>query len=106
MSLTVEIYRLTAYLPKTEMYGLTSQMRRASVSIPSNVAEGFHRKHKAMQGQFMQIAYGSAAELATQIELCKQLGFLKNEQTQQAEQLLEEVLRMLNTICQKLRTPN
>lgn len=103
IKLAVEVYESTSLLPKEERFGLIAQMRRAAVSIPSNIAEGFHRIHRAMQAQFMQIAYASAAELETQIELCKQLGFLTEQQTVPTEQLLDEVMRMLNSVCQKLR---
>lgn len=104
MLLTIEIYRLTASLPRAELYGLSSQMRRCAVSIPSNIAEGFQRGHRPEQAQFMQVAYGSSAELETQLELCKTLGYLTPEHTQAAEELLQEVGRMLNTIIQKLRS--
>jgi four helix bundle protein len=71
--LVVEIYRLTDGFPTSEQYGLTSQMRRAAVSIPSNIAEGYHRFHKKEKDQFMSIAFASGAELETQIVLSKLL---------------------------------
>jgi len=64
--LVLEIYKMTKGFPKTEIYGLSQQMRKASVSIPSNIAEGYGRKHKAEYKQFLSIAYGSLLELETQ----------------------------------------
>lgn len=98
MTLVVEVYKFTALLPPDERYGLVTQMKRAVISIPSNIAEGFRRNHKAEQRQFFAISYGSGAELETQIELCKQLKLLTNEQTIRADALLDEVMRMLNKL--------
>ncbi|MBN1974329.1 MAG: four helix bundle protein [Sedimentisphaerales bacterium] len=67
--LVLEIYKLTSSFPKSEIYGLAQQMRRAAVSVPSNIAEGYCRKHKAEYRQFMSIAYGSLSELETQYML-------------------------------------
>lgn len=63
--LVLEIYKITKDFPKYEMYGLAQQMRRAAVSIPSNIAEGYGRKHKAEYRQFLPVAYGSLLELET-----------------------------------------
>ena len=104
MKLTVEVYRLTKVLPADELYGLVSQMRRSAVSLPSNIAEGFQRAGRADQGRFMQIAYASAAELETQLELCRQLHYLNETQTADADGLVTEVQRMLNTIIQQLKS--
>lgn len=98
MGLVVEIYKLAALLPKDEIYGLSIQMKRAAVSIPSNIAEGFRRNHQAEKTQFFAIAYGSGSELETQIEICKKLGLLTSEQPQKADQLLDETMRMLNKL--------
>lgn len=98
MELVTEIYTLTTLLPRDEIYGLSSQMKRAAVSIPSNIAEGFRRNHKLEQIQFYAIAYGSGAELETQTEICKKLGFLTSDQLQKAASLLDEVMRMLNKL--------
>lgn len=102
MDLVVEVYKLAALLPRDELYALCSQMKRAAVSMPSNIAEGFRRNHRPEQRQFYAIAYGSGAELETQIEICRKLGFLKTESTQTADALLNETMRMLN----KMSTPN
>ena len=73
MDLSKAIYKLTASFPKDELYGLSSQMRRASVSIPSNIAEGQARGHRAEYRRFLYIALGSLAELETQLLLTEQL---------------------------------
>lgn len=78
MDLTEDIYRLTNRFPKDEIYGLTSQIRRCSVSIPSNIAEGFLRGHTAEYRQFLRIAYGSGAELETQLLIALRIGHIKN----------------------------
>ena len=78
IKLTVEIYRLTALFPSEEKFGITSQMRRCVISIPSNVAEGFGRRGKKENAQFINIAYGSATELETQIIIAKQLPKMKH----------------------------
>ena len=74
MDLSKAIYKLTASFPKDELYGLSAQMRRASVSIPSNIAEGQARGHRAEYRRFLYIALGSLAELETQLLLTEQLG--------------------------------
>src|SRR5690242_19387804 len=78
MALAKDIYAATASFPKEEIYGLTSQMRRAAVSLPSNIAEGAARGTKKEFLQFLIIARGSLMELETQILLSKELGFLNN----------------------------
>jgi len=98
--LVLQIYRITKRFPKSEIYGLSQQMRKASISIPSNIAEGYGRKHKAEYEQFLSIAYGSLLELETQFLLAKDLGYINKNQT--IENLLKEVgsmlYRMLNPI--------
>ena len=101
MSLVEKIYKLTARLPKEEIFGLTSQMRRSAVSIPSNIAEGYERKATKEYLRFLAIANGSRAELMTQIEICKMLG-LSN--VDEEEILCDEVGKMLNTIIAKLES--
>jgi len=98
--LVLQTYRITKGFPKSEIYGLSQQMRKAAVSIPSNIAEGYGRKHKAEYDQFLAVAYGSLLELETQFLLAKDLGYVSNNQT--VENLLKEVgsmlYRMLNPI--------
>ncbi len=96
MDLVIKVYTLTESFPKGEMYGLTSQMKRATISIPSNIAEGRRRASKKDYHHFLVIAYGSGAELETQIEIAKRLQFGKNLNYVQVDSLLNEVMRMLN----------
>ena len=78
--LTLEIYRITKTFPRHEIYGLTQQMRKAAISLPSNIAEGYGRKHKAEYQQFLSIAYASLLELETQYLLSLNLNYInKNE---------------------------
>jgi len=95
MELVACIYCLTRDFPHNEQYGLTSQMRRAAVSIPSNIAEGSRRKNKDSK-HFLMISFGSASELETQLEISKILNVGKKEEREKCESLLNEVLRMLN----------
>ena len=104
MDLVVEIYKLTEYFPKSEIYGLTSQMRRCTISIPSNIAEGRRRGSKKDYRHFLIIAYGSGAELETQLEITKRLPFSKNIDFVKADGLLNEVMRMLNKMLSMLAT--
>ncbi|MEK7462947.1 MAG: four helix bundle protein [Patescibacteria group bacterium] len=100
--LTKKIYKSTENFPKSEIYGLTSQIRRASISIPSNIAEGFVRKHRKEFSQFISIAFGSGAELETQLLLSKELKFITDKQFDELNCLLEEVMKMLNSLKSKL----
>ena len=97
--LAVEVYKLTENLPKAELYGLTSQMRRAVISISSNIAESYHRFHAKEKNQFLAIAFGSGSELESQIEIAKilfpRLAYFK------AETLLSEVMKILNNFLSK-----
>lgn len=104
IELVKEIYRVTNDFPKSELYGLISQIRRASVSIPSNIAEGKKRKTKKDFVQFLRIADGSAAELETQIIISKDL--YRSVNFSQAEGLLAEIQKMLITIINKLENEN
>jgi four helix bundle protein len=90
------IYDITANFPRTEMYGLSSKMRRAAVSIPSNIAEGSRRKSQKETQQFLRIAFGSASELETQLKIALRLKFVNAEEYTDTSSLLEEILRMLN----------
>lgn len=105
MELVVAVYNLTNKFPKEEIYGLTSQMRRAAVSVPSNIAEGKKRGTRKDYRQFLLVAYGSGAELETQIEIAKMLPFGKNLNYDTINKTLEEVMRMLNKLISSL-TPN
>jgi len=98
-----KIYNLTDKFPKSEIYGLTSQMRRAAVSIPSNIAEGFVRKHTKEFSQFVSIAFGSGAELETQLLLAKELNFISERDFSESDSLLQEIMKMSNSLLSKLR---
>lgn len=106
IGLVKEIFLLTNAFPKSELYGIISQMRRAAVSIPSNIAEGYGRKSHKEYSQYYSIAYGSALELETQIIISKDLGLASEKSFIQAEALLLEVLKMLNVITSKMRDTN
>ncbi|HVU80288.1 MAG TPA: four helix bundle protein [Candidatus Paceibacterota bacterium] len=102
IQLVTAIYTITEKFPKSELFGLTSQMRRASVSIPSNLAEGYTRKHRAEYIQFVRIAFGSGAELETQLFLAENLQFVTKTEIAEAEILLGEIMRMLNKLSSSL----
>lgn len=103
-SLAVVVYELTEKFPKEEMYGLTSQMRRAAVSIPSNIAEGRRRGGKKESVQFLLVAFASGAELETQLEIAKDLPFSRKLNYVKVDNLLSEVMRMLNKMTSSLRS--
>lgn len=102
VELAVEIYKITEFFPKSELYGLTSQMRRASISTPSNIAEGSRRGTKKDFRHFLLNAFGSGAELENQIIITKRLLFGKNIDFLKADTLLEEVMKMLNKLIGNL----
>ena len=102
--LNLLVYSLTKTFPKEELFGLTSQMRRAAVSIPSNIAEGRTRSYKKEYVQFLLTAYASGAELETQILLSKRLHKNKKIDYNKADNLLTEVMKMLNVLIYKLRS--
>ncbi len=98
LELVIKIYELTNHFPEEERYGLVSQMRRAAVSIPSNIAEGKLRGSQKECRQFFFIALGSGGELETQIELSKRLPKTSKLDYNEASGLLDEIMRMLNTL--------
>ncbi len=104
ISLVEEIYNLTGQFPKEEIFGLMSQMRRAAVSISSNIAEGRTRSYKKEFVQFLLTAYGSGAELETQILISKRLQKTKNLDYKKVDSILVEVMKMLNTLIYKLKS--
>ena len=103
MDLAVEVYKLVKLLPKNETYGLSDQMRRAAVSIPSNIAEGQCRYSTRDYSNFLNIARGSCFELDTQLHICIRLEYVKESDIEKAINLCEEVGRMLSTMIGKLR---
>jgi len=108
MSFVSVIYALTKEFPKDELYGLTNQIRRAAVSIPSNIAEGRSKRSTRDYIRFINIAYGSAAELETQLMISQNLGYISSEQLDKHLAELNCVARMLNGMHsgleRKLRT--
>lgn len=100
--LTLMVYQATRTFPASEAYGLTSQMRRAAVSIPSNIVEGCAREGQADYLRFLGIAFGSLRELHYQCDLSCRLGFLKKEK-QQLDDQLEETERVLGSLIRALR---
>ena len=106
MELTVAIYKLVGILPKEELYSLSDQMRRAAVSIPSNIAEGQDRHTKKEFVQFLMIARGSKAELETQLLICEKVGYLKETDISEAMNLLTEIGKMLTSLINNLKTEN
>ena len=102
MDLVAETYRLTRLLPSEEIYALSSQMRRAAVSIPSNIAEGQERNTTKDFINHLYIAKGSKGELETQLLVCVRLQYLMQAQISVAQSLLGEIGKMLNALIQKL----
>lgn len=95
--LTLEIYKLTSFFPKAELFNLTSQIRRSATSIPSNIVEGFVRKGKTDSLRFYNIADASLAELKYQILLSHDLGYIGTSDYQALEKDMDEIGRMLNS---------
>ena len=103
IQLVKEVFILTDNFPASEKFGLTSQMRRCAVSIPSNLAEGFGRRSVRGSSQFYSIAFGSALELETQLIISKDLKLALNHKFEKSEALLLEVLKMLNKLTGQFR---
>lgn len=97
--LAIAVYRATDKFPRQELYGMSSQMRRAVISISSNIAESYHRFHQKEKMQFLMIAVGSGSELESQIEIAKAL--YPDIYCTDAEKLLQEVMRLLNAFLAK-----
>lgn len=104
MDVVIVVYKLTDGFPKDELYGLVSQIRRAVVSIPSNIAEGRRRGSVKDFRKFLLIAYGSGAELETQILIAKKLGYGKESEYIVVDKLLDEIMKMLNKLIGNFRT--
>lgn len=98
VELCVQVYKETEEFPQSEKYGITSQIRRAVVSIPSNIAEGQRRGHLPEYLQFLRIAYGSGSELETQLLIAIKLNYLSEKTYQNLNNLLQAIMRMLNRL--------
>lgn len=96
------IYTMTKGFPKEEQFGIVSQMRRAAISIPSNIAEGYGRVYGKETIKFLSNALGSAVELETQIIISKNLGFISTECLQQLLSQIEEIIRMLSALIKSI----
>jgi len=104
--LTLLVYKETEIFPKSEIFGLSSQLRRASVSIASNIAEGYQRQHSGEYVQFLSIAFGSCAEVETQLLICKDLHYLPESNFTILNKILTEVGKMLYALITKIKEQN
>ena len=104
MDLVVVLYKITASFPKEEIYGLSSQIKRAAVSIPSNIAEGSRRSSRKDFRNFLLIAFGSGSELETQLEIAERLSFVQKSDLVLAENLLSEIMKMINKLSDSMNT--
>ena len=98
MDLAVRVHRASAFIPRSEMFGLVSQLRRAGASIPSNIAEGSARKSTKEFIYFLRVSRGSMAELETQLLLAQRIGYLPASEVAEMQLLIDEVGRILNTV--------
>ena len=103
LELAVQIYRLSDGFPRTEIYGLTSQLRRAGASVPSNIAEGYGRGTRREYVQFLLIAQGSLKELETQTILAQRLNYATNAQAEEVLSEAEVIGKMLGSLIRSLR---
>jgi len=102
-ALALEIYKLTSYFPREEMYGLASQMRRAAVAVTSNLVEGANRNSRAEYHQFAGIAKGSAGEISYQLLLAMDLGYISMEEGERLRDDYARVIQMLTKLIKALR---
>ena len=103
MKLVVEIYRLTKHFPSNEKFGLTSQMQRSAVLIPSNIAEGWSRNYDKVFIQFLNTAQGSAAELETQLILAAELKFTTEDSITELLNLVVRIKKMIQSLIQRIQ---
>jgi four helix bundle protein len=104
MRLVTLVYQATQSFPKEEIYALTSQVRRCAVSMPSNFAEGNGRRSRSDYVRFLQISVGSLYELETQVEIAKNLGYVKTQAFDNLSGFMREIERMLSSLVRKLST--
>jgi len=104
LDLATLIYRITARFPRFELFALTSQLRRAAVSVPSNIAEGTARRTTREFVAYLHFARGSLAELETQVLLAVQVGYLNDVDAQQIQRAIDEVGRLINGVLRGLKT--
>ena len=101
ITLTTKLYNLTEKFPNSELYGLTSQLRRAAVSVSSNIAEGSSRKSKAERIRFFEIARSSIVEIDTQVEISKRLNFVKKENLDDLDIDINRIFAMLSKLMKR-----
>jgi four helix bundle protein len=104
MTLAVDVYKTTSILPREEEYGLKSQIRRASISIPSNISEGCSRKSQREFGHFLQISLGSAFEIETDLLLARNLNLISSDQLNFLLPRLHELQKQINSLITKIRS--
>ena len=102
MELVIDVYRTTDGFPNQEKYGLTDQIRRATISVPSNIAEGAARQTKKEFTNYLHIAQGSLSELDTQIELARQLGYLEDETWRILDERMERIDKLISGLIRHL----
>jgi four helix bundle protein len=103
IALSVASYRATSSFPRDEMYGMTSQIRRASVSVAANVAEGYGREHTRAFVQFLRVAQGSLKEFETHLVIAEQVGLLQSEKAQRLFAAADKIGRMLRALIRSLQ---
>jgi len=106
IDMVTTIYKLTSHFPKEELYGLTNQMRRAAVSVPSNIAEGAGRNSSKELLMFLSYAKGSLSELETQLIIAHNLGYLNQEQKQDIDEIFSNLFKMLSKFTQTIKQNN
>lgn len=106
MDLVTEIYKVTAEFPKEELFGLTNQLRRGAVSIPSNIAEGSARQHNKEFIQFLNVANGSCAEIETQLIIAKNLNLISENTLKLLIEKITNIRNMLIGLIKSIKTPN
>ena len=99
----INVYRVTAHFPKAEIYGLTSQIRRAAISVPSNIVEGCARESQADYIRFLDIAFGSLRELHYQLSLAKRLAFISDDEMLKLEPIVIETEKVLGSLIRSNR---
>lgn len=105
IDLVKDIYKETQNFPRQEIYGLTNQIRRAAISIPSNIAEGHIRQHRAEFRQFLSVALGSLAELETQIVISRELNYISTEKSLNLIDQMGSLGKMIRGLIKKLNNP-
>lgn len=98
-----DVYSAIELFPREELYGLSSQMKRAAISIPSNISEGFRRFHNKEYRQFLYITLGSIAELETQVIIAQELKFIKQEKADYIAEKLDHIGKMISALIKKLQ---